>query len=202
MIDRIDEVLLTLYRKPLILLGLSLIPTLLGFGLYLLAPQVDQTQVFYLPLLGIHRAGLIAAVIGLTLSLVFYAQHYPVLHSLVLFAVVGGLVLGAMAFVQTDDFRDVQHRQTTRIGGQVFHLGYVRSAETVPGGDRFLLQSYLLYECDTLGLFCEAVGRDIVPSLTPTRDAQNLAVMRVVDGVLLVLDGGDMQTVLFAYDPA
>lgn len=199
MIDFFDTLLLRVYTKPLPLLAVTLTATLIGLGLFLLAPQADQDSVFYWPLTTVHQIGLIAAVIGMTVSLIFFAQHYSPLQSLALFAFVGVLIFGALSFITNDDFRDVQHHDTVRIGNSVYRLGYVRSAELVEDG-RFLLQSYIVYKCGTLGIFCDVIGRDIVPSLNRTQQLQNLAVIGRQGDRLLVLDGGDA-TQLFDYTP-
>jgi hypothetical protein len=139
-------------------------------------------------LLPLHRYGLFAAVIGLTVSLIFYAQHHPPVRSLLLMIFVGGLLLSAMSLIRNDDFSDIKHQQTVRAGSSVYHLGYARDV-IESQGTTYIAQSYVVYRCGTLGIFCDVVGRDLVPDVDVRTSLQNLAVMRIADDRLQVIDG-------------
>ncbi|MFW5748392.1 MAG: hypothetical protein ACOCYT_02130 [Chloroflexota bacterium] len=196
MIEKLDNILIHIYRRPIGLIIFTLVATILGFGLHQFAPEIDQSRVFYLPLLPFSWVGLILAVLGLTVSLVFYAQHHSPGRSLLVIGVVGALVIGAMSFSVGDSFDDITHHDSARIGSSVYHLGSVQAISD----EGFIVNSYSVYRCDTFGIFCETQQRGIVPSISRGGQFQNSAVLRVDEGELRVLDGGNA-AVLYSYTP-
>jgi hypothetical protein len=196
MIDAIDNILVNFYYKPLRLLVMTIIPVIIGFSLFAFAPQIDQESVFYLPLLRVHYIGIGFAVIGMTLSLIFYAQHNTALRSMGVFGIVALLLAGPMLVMQNDAFVDVQHHDTINADGNVYHLGAVNDVST-----EYLLQAYVLYECGRFGIFCERIAHNLIPSISESGDFQNVALLRIDEaGVIRVLDGGNPQP-LFEYTP-
>lgn len=194
MIDRIDAFLTGLYYRPIYLVIAALIPTLIGFALYTVAPHIDHESAFFLPVLGVHRWGVGFAIAGLTVGLVFYAQHASIGRSLALFVVVFALVMAAFSLVNQDPFERVRHFESQRVGGNVYHLGGVNDISE----EGYIIISYTVYRCDFLGLFCDQIGRDIVPQITAGGLFQNAALFVIEDDFLRVLDGGTAR-VLFEY---
>jgi hypothetical protein len=200
MIESIDSFLTRIYQKPLPLVVITLTATVFGFGLYAFAPEVDQASVFYWPLTRAHLIGQIMAVVGLTLGLVFYAQHNSPVRSLILFVIAGVLILGTMTFqLSGNNFRDIRHGTSINTGGQVYHLGKVNTADTEIG---VVLDEYTLYECGLIGAFCDRVTAGLRPSTYQAGQSifQHTAVLQVEDGVLRVLDGGTAD-VLYEHTP-
>ena len=195
MIEAIDNLLMTFYNRPLRLLVITIIPVMIGFTLFAFTPEISQENVFYLPLLRVHYIGIGFAVIGMTVSLIFYAQHHTPLRSLGLFGLVAVLLAGPMLLMQSDPLTHIQHRETLYAEGHVYHLGSVSDVST-----EYLLQSYVLYECSFLGVFCEQIASNLIPSISGSGDFQNVAVLREDNGVIRVLDGGNPQP-LFEHTP-
>jgi len=195
MIESLDNLLMTFYHRPLRLLVITIIPVMIGFTLFAFAPEIDEENVFYLPLLRVHYIGIGFAVIGMTVSLIFYAQHHTPLRSLGLFGVVAVLLAGPMLLMQSDPLTHIEHRETLYSEGRVYHLGAVSDVST-----EYLLQAYALYECDFLGVFCERIASNLIPSLSASGDFQNVAILQEDNGMIRVLDGGNPQH-LFEYTP-
>ncbi|PJF22740.1 MAG: hypothetical protein CUN56_04455 [Phototrophicales bacterium] len=192
MIERLDRGLIFLYEKPLYLYAMTIVPVVFGFILSAFTPQIGQERVFYLPLLGIHRFGLVAGVIGLTTSLVFFAQHHSIRHSLMLFAITGVVVFGVMSLPRSNSFDTIHHHSTIRYDGAVYQLGWALSRSD-------LLAEYVLYRCDVTGVFCRVFAENIKPSINDITNRQNSVELMIQDGALTIIENGDSNELLYRY---
>lgn len=185
MIEKIDNYLRYFYYNPTRFIVGSAISTIILMMLYAFAPQIEDTRVFYFPLLGVYRGLVIISVIILTLSLIFYAQHNTIAKSLGVFAVVGVLVGSSLMFITTNPFHSVQHSDTVRSGWTIYHVGRV----TMIDEDR-LVNGYAIYQCDFIGIFCEQIARDLIPSVADGDLFQYGVVIEKNNGGVIFHDGG------------
>lgn len=185
MIDKIDNYLRYFYRNPSRFVVGSAILTVVLMMIYAFAPHIDDTRAFFFPLLGVYRVLVIVTVVVLTLSLIFYAQHNTIPKTLGVFAVVFVLVGGSLMFISVNPFDDVQHDDTLRSGGTLYHIGRVTALD-----EGRLVNSYAVYQCDFIGIFCEQIARDLIPSVADGNLFQYGLVKDKQDGKLIVYDGG------------
>lgn len=185
MIEKMDNALRYFYHNPSRFVVGSAILTVLLMMMVSFSPYIEDERAFFFPLLGVYRGVVIITVVVLTLSLIFYAQHNTIPKTLGVFAVVGALVGGSLMFVNTNPFENVQHTDTLRSGGAIYHIGRVTTID-----DNRFVNEYALYKCDFIGIFCEQVVRDMIPSVADGDLFQYNVVTEKENGRVMIYDGG------------
>lgn len=185
MIDRIDNYLRYFYRHPSRFVVGSAFTTIILMLIVAFTPHIADTRAFFFPVLGVYQGLVIVSVVVLTLSLIFYAQHNTIPKTLGVFVGVGVLVGGSLLFVNINPFEDVQHSDTLRSGGAIYHIGRVSAVD-----EGRLVSSYAVYRCDFIGIFCEQLARDLIPSLADGNLFQYSLVTEKQAGGVVVYDGG------------
>jgi hypothetical protein len=194
MIERIDNYLRYFYHNPSRFVVGSAITTIILMMIYSFAPHIEDARAFFFPLLGVYRGLVIITVVILTLSLIFYAQHNPIAKTLGVFVVVGLLVGGSLMFVNNNPFKNVQHVDTVRSGRAIYHIGRVSVVH-----ESRLVSSYAVYKCDFIGIFCEQVARDLIPTVADGNLFQYGVVAEKRDDGVIVYDGGTGEVLLDWY---
>ena len=191
MIERLDRGLILLYQKPLYLYAVTIIPVIFGFILSIFSPRLGQDRVFYLPLLSIHLYGLIFAIIGLTVSLVLYAQHHSIRNSLILYAITAAVILGVMSLSRPNEIR---HHSTLSYEGDTYQLAWFTHNSMTES-----YTEYILYQCDSLGIFCHTFAEDIIPTFNTLTGQQNNVQMLIREDALEIIDFGKPAEPLYRY---